>query len=233
MTVKDQLKILDRKSKQNKTDYELYRQNAEISALSSGDLNKYEYLTKKDLGYRPDPLQKATFECSTLGQVFNKGLDSSEKSGGLLKILKNIEDKTDNQIKAIEYQGDRQLDLIDEINTSRKRSVAFNNKVLLQLEKKIKDKGKEIRNNKRSKKIEDKNKAIFNYTVIDGKEFDFTDNIKLLNFAEDLYKEILTFDEAREEQKEMLKKINDLKRGIYPRTGPKPKNSNKEKWKIF
>ena len=27
--------------------------NAEISAYSSGDLPKYEYLTKKDLGYRP------------------------------------------------------------------------------------------------------------------------------------------------------------------------------------
>ena len=36
MTVKDQLKILDRKIKQNRTDYDLYRQNAEISALSFG-----------------------------------------------------------------------------------------------------------------------------------------------------------------------------------------------------
>ena len=35
--------------------------NAEISTLSSGDLDKYEYLTKKDLNYKPDPLQKAKF----------------------------------------------------------------------------------------------------------------------------------------------------------------------------
>ena len=47
MTVKDQLKTLDRKIKQNSVDYDLYRQNAEISALSSGNLNKYKYLTKK------------------------------------------------------------------------------------------------------------------------------------------------------------------------------------------
>ena len=47
MTVKDQLKILDRKIKQNKADYDFYRQNAEISALSSGDINKYEYLIGK------------------------------------------------------------------------------------------------------------------------------------------------------------------------------------------
>ena len=99
MTVKDQLKILDRKIKQNKADYDLYRQNAEISALSSGDLNKYEYLRL----YKPDPIQKAKFEYSPLGQVFNKGLKKDEKSEGLLKRFKNIEDKTDNNnLKATE-----------------------------------------------------------------------------------------------------------------------------------
>ena len=82
MTVKDQVKILDRKIKQNEADYDLYRQNAEISALSSGDLNKYENLTKKDLGYKSDPIQKAKFEYSPLSQVFNKGLYSSEKQEG-------------------------------------------------------------------------------------------------------------------------------------------------------
>ena len=88
MTVKDQLKILDNKIRQNKADYDLYRHNAEISALSSGDLDKYEYLTGKDLQYKLDPLQKAKLEYSPLGQVFNKGLDSSERQEGLSKILK-------------------------------------------------------------------------------------------------------------------------------------------------
>ena len=73
----------------------MYRQNAKISALSSGDLDN-EYLTVKDLQYKPEPLQKAKFEFSPLGQVFNKGLDSNEKSEGLLKRLKIIEDKTGN-----------------------------------------------------------------------------------------------------------------------------------------
>ena len=72
MTVKDQLKILDRKIRQNKADYDFYRQNAEISALRSGELDKYEYLTGKDLEYKPSPLLKAKFEYSPLGQVFNK-----------------------------------------------------------------------------------------------------------------------------------------------------------------
>ena len=79
----------------------MYRQNAKISALSSGKLDKYEYLTGEDLGYRTDPVQKARFEYSTLGQVFNKGLTTDEKQEGLLKRLKNIEDKTTNQLQAI------------------------------------------------------------------------------------------------------------------------------------
>ena len=51
---KDQLKILDNKIKQNKADYDLYRKNAKSSALSSGKLDKYEYLTGEGLRYRPD-----------------------------------------------------------------------------------------------------------------------------------------------------------------------------------
>ena len=54
MTIKDQLKILDNKVRQNRADYDLYGMNAEISSLSSGNLDKYEYLIGEDLGYRPD-----------------------------------------------------------------------------------------------------------------------------------------------------------------------------------
>ena len=110
MTVKDQLKIIDRKIKQNRADYDLYRNAAEISALSYSELDKYEYLTGKDLQYEPDPVQKAKFEYSPLGQVFKKGLDSNERSDGLLKRIKNLENKADNQLVAIrDSQCDRQL----------------------------------------------------------------------------------------------------------------------------
>ena len=85
MTVKDQLKILDNKMRQNQANYDFYRKNAKISALPSGKLDKYEYLTGEDLGYRPDLVQKARFEYNPLGHVFNKGLTTDEKSEGLLK----------------------------------------------------------------------------------------------------------------------------------------------------
>ena len=110
MTIKEQIKILDNKIRQNKANCDLHRQNAKISALSSGELDKYKYLTDKDLGYKIDSIEKARFEYSPLGQFFNKGLDYNERQEGLLKRLKNIEDKTDNQIDLIRDQGDRQLE---------------------------------------------------------------------------------------------------------------------------
>ena len=109
MTIKEQLKILDNKTKQNQADHDLYRQNAKISALSSGKLDKYEYLTGEDLRYRPDPVQRARFEYSPLGQVFNKGLDFNEKQEGLLKRLKNIEDKTDKQLDLIRDLNNKEV----------------------------------------------------------------------------------------------------------------------------
>ena len=101
MTRKEQVKILDDKIKANNAQYDLDRMNAEISAYSSDDLPKYEYLTKKDLGYKPDAFEQAKFEYSPLGKVFTDGLDKSDKNEGLLKRLKNIEDKSNNQLLAI------------------------------------------------------------------------------------------------------------------------------------
>ena len=101
MTINEQIKILDNKIRSNQAQYDLDRQNAKISALSSGELGKYEYLTGEDFGYKPDVVQKAKSEYSPLGEVFNKGLDVGEKQEGLLKRLKNIEDKADNQLELI------------------------------------------------------------------------------------------------------------------------------------
>ena len=84
MTLTEQVKILD-KIRANKPQYDLDREAAKISALSIGELEKYEYLTGEDLGYKPDVIQKAKFEYSPLVKVFDKGLDESDKKEGLLK----------------------------------------------------------------------------------------------------------------------------------------------------
>ena len=101
MTRKEQVKILDDKIEANNAQYNLDRINAEISADSSGDLPKYEYLTKKDLGYKPDAFEQAKFQYSPLGKVFTDGLDKSDKNEGLLKRLKNMQDKSNNQLLTI------------------------------------------------------------------------------------------------------------------------------------
>ena len=101
MTRKEQNKILDDKIKANNAQYDLDRINAEISAYSSGDIPKYEYLTKKDLGYNPDAFEQVKFEYSPLGKVFTDGLDKSDRNEGLLKRFKNIEDRNNNQLLAI------------------------------------------------------------------------------------------------------------------------------------
>ena len=73
MNRKDQIKILDDKIKSNNVQYDLDRMNAEILAYSSGNLPKYECLTKKNLEYKPDAVEKVKFEYSPIGKVFTDG----------------------------------------------------------------------------------------------------------------------------------------------------------------
>ena len=96
MTLTDQIKILNRKIKQNEAQYDLERKTAKISALSSNNLDKYQYLTGEDLGLKPSHVEQAKFEYSRLGKIFNKGLKEEDKKEGLLKRLKNIKEKTKN-----------------------------------------------------------------------------------------------------------------------------------------
>ena len=120
MTLTEQVKILDGKIKANKSQYDLDREAAKISALSSVELERYEYLAGEDLGYKPDVIQTAKFEYSPRGKIFNKGTDESNKIEGLLKRLKNIEDSSGEQLKMTEDKKDDQLgiksaaDIIDE-----------------------------------------------------------------------------------------------------------------------
>ena len=61
MTRKERNKILNDRIEANNAQYNLDRVKAEISAYSSGDLPKYEYLTKKDLNYKPNAFEQAIF----------------------------------------------------------------------------------------------------------------------------------------------------------------------------
>ena len=64
MTVTDQIQILNRKIMQNEAQYGLDRKAAKISALSSNNLDRYEYLTGEDLGLTLSTIEQAKFEYS-------------------------------------------------------------------------------------------------------------------------------------------------------------------------
>ena len=122
MTVTDQIKILNRKIKQNESQYDLDREAAKISALSSNNLDKYEYLTGEDLGLKPSIVEQAKFEYSPLGNIFNKGLNEEDEKEGILKRLEIINDKND--------------ELLNTNNTTNKAS---KNKINIQIKNLIYD----------------------------------------------------------------------------------------------
>ena len=79
MTGTDQIKNLNRKIKQNESQYDLDREAAKISTLSSNNLDKYELMTGEDLRLKPSTTEETKFEYSPLGKIFNKGLSQYDK----------------------------------------------------------------------------------------------------------------------------------------------------------
>ena len=75
-------------------------------------MEKYKYLTGEDLGYESEVSEQAKFEYYPLSKVFNKVLEKEDKKEGLLKRLKNIEGKDEEQLKAIQDQGENQLQML-------------------------------------------------------------------------------------------------------------------------
>ena len=92
MTRKEQNKVLDDKIESNANQYKVDRLNTDMSAFSSGDLNKYEFLTRKDLKYKPNALDKARNEFSPLGKTFSMGLNKTVQGYHEEGVMKYIRD---------------------------------------------------------------------------------------------------------------------------------------------
>ena len=120
MTVTDQIKILNRKRKQNEVQYDLDREAAKISALSSNNLEyeyEYEYLTCEDQGLKPSTVEQAKFEYSPLGKIFNKGLSEEDRKEGLLKRLENIKDKNEELLNVFNTTNKASKNKINRVRT--------------------------------------------------------------------------------------------------------------------
>ena len=86
MTINDQIR-------DEKLQYDINREAAKISALSSGKIHKYEYLTGENIlpSSQQQIIEQAKFNYSALGKAFEKQ-------------IKTIKDQGEKQIKAIQGQ---------------------------------------------------------------------------------------------------------------------------------
>ena len=130
MTIEDQIK-------DEKLQYDINREAAKISALSSGKLDKYEYLTGEEIlpSNQQQIIQQAKFTYSPLGKA-------------LEKQIKIIKDQGEKQTKAIQ---DNQL-----VNINTNKDVNYKDRLLLSKEREI---FKDIYN-KRLDEIEEMNNEI-------------------------------------------------------------------------
>ena len=63
-------------------------------------MGNYEYLTGENLDYKARAVEKAKFEYYPLGRVFKRGLKDEEIKEGLVKRIKNTEDKNEELLKS-------------------------------------------------------------------------------------------------------------------------------------
>ena len=102
MTINDQIK-------DEKLQYDINREAAKISALSSGKLHKYEYLTGEDTlpSNQKQIIEQTKFTYSPLGNAFDK------------------------QIKTIEDQGKKQVDALNTLKSDNNKKLEIKNEEII------------------------------------------------------------------------------------------------------
>ena len=193
-----------------------------ISALSSNNLDKYEYLTGEDLGLKPSTIEQARFEYSPLGKIFNKGLDKDDKKECLFKRLKNIENVQkilikDDENESIYYAPRSEFDHKDDKdkkqqtnNIDTKPPNIFN--YLKSLSQQAKDLMEEIED---ADDDIDYGKLLF---IGSNKEkCDFNTFRKPLIFISAIYNGEISLKEAKFFQKKLEKIIEDLNFNYKPK----------------
>ena len=100
MTINDQIR-------DEKLQYDINRETVKISALSSGKIHKYEYLTGEDIlaSNQQQIIKQAKITYSPLGKAFEKQIKTIENQGQeQVKALENLKPK--EQAKPIEDKSD-------------------------------------------------------------------------------------------------------------------------------
>ena len=186
MTIEDQIK-------DEKLQYDINREAAKISALSSGKIDKYEYLTGEEIlpSNQQQIIQQAKFNYSPLGKA-------------LEKQIKAIEDQGKKQVKAI--QDNNQL-----VNINKGD---YKDKLLLSKEREI---FKHIYN-KRLDEIEELNNKIdydnLEYVVYSSKKkYNFSELTDPMTFLNEIKKGKMSLEEAKIYQQDYLDYLNIIPKG--------------------
>ena len=186
MTIEDQIK-------DEKLQYDINREAAKISALSSGKIDKYEFLTGEEIlpSNQQQMIKQAKFNYSPLGKAFEKQ-------------TKTIEDQGKKQVKAIQNEQ------IVNIN----KDIDYKDKLLLLKEREI---FKDIYN-KRLDKIEElSNKINYDnllYTTVNNKKtYDFSTLKDPISLLESVKKGAITLQEAKNTQQDYLEYLNAMGKG--------------------
>ena len=185
MTIADQVK-------DEKLQYDINREAAKISALSSGKIDKCEYLTGEEIlqSNQQQIIEQAKFTYSPLGKAFEKQ-------------TKTIEDKGEKQIKAIR---DNRKQLISDDD--------YKNKVLISKEREI---FKDIYNKKLDKLEKLNNKIDYDnlkYVVeSSGDEYRFNKIEDPMALLSDIKKGKISLEEAKEQQKNYYNYLNTIRTG--------------------
>ena len=84
--------IIDDQIRDEKLQYDINRKAAKISALSSGKIDKYEYLTCEEIlpSNQQQIIEQAKFTYSSFGKAFEKQIKTTEDQGE--KQIKTIQD---------------------------------------------------------------------------------------------------------------------------------------------
>ena len=122
MTINDQIR-------DEKLQYDINREAAKISALSSGKIHKYEYLTGEDIlpSNQQQIIEQARFTYSPLGKAFEKPIKTIEDQGKKqIEAFKNLKPK--EQTKSIEEIFPEGYDIV-EIKNELNRIKEYEKKV--------------------------------------------------------------------------------------------------------
>ena len=148
-----------------------------------------------------------------MGEISNKGLSKDDKKEGILKKLRNIEDKNEQRLQVIKDQGRKQLEQLKNIDKSK----------TLKLIDKISQKNDEA--NKLLLEFKKIDKTLENAGLVctktDGTPYNFNNVSLPLKFIEKIHNYEITLDEAINNQKDLNILINKLNNDYVPRNTEK------------